>query len=111
MNDLRSFVMAYVEPGRDPTPIAVLLFNPATNRLLMRWSDNYDNFGEDAKEILPLLAADISGLVQRLGACEVLDYFLDTLSNTLLISEAHTALESEPQIELDRLFDEYVRCR
>ena len=111
MHTLTWFMLRYTAPGREPEPIAVLLFDPERDVLSFRFLENFNHFSEDDLDYLESLADGISAMVVDFGATKLLEYLQSTLSNVLLISDGETVEALDPDLELDRLFSLHVRTQ
>ena len=74
-------------PGNAPVSAGVLLEDPAHDRLYLRFRRDWDIIAPTEATLLSELESDLAAKAQDLGAARVLDQLLDTLSNTLTISD------------------------
>jgi hypothetical protein len=92
-----------------PVPIAILLLDETRGALLMRWRENYDDFDEDAREVLVGLSAELHTWAREMGARELIGILLNTLSCAISISDGTDIDTHDPEGELNRLFKHYVQ--
>jgi phage repressor protein C with HTH and peptisase S24 domain len=98
-----------VLPERAPQNIGVLLIDPDTGRGWLRMRDRYDDLAEpEDAEVLEALEADIREKMEELGAEALLEWFEDSLSNVLRVSERQAVAVDAFTRVLDRLFEEHV---
>ena len=102
-------VLQVAPPGRAPAPIAVLLLDPARNRLQARFRDDFSVLGLDPldQQFCETLAADFERQVSGEGP-SYLDRMEDSLSNFLRLTPRETVTYSSFERALERLFEEHV---
>jgi len=96
-------------PGRPPVAFAVLLFDPAADRLYLKAREDFVRIADqDDCGILESLAAEMARQAGEMGARAFLERLEDSLSNVLRISgRSATAVRNFPHA-LEGLFREHV---
>ena len=80
-------VVQIAVPGASPVNAGVLLLDPATNHLHIRFRRDWDEIAdEEDAEVLEALAGDIENKAQNMGASQLLDWMEEQLSNVIQIS-------------------------
>jgi len=96
-------------PGRPLTPLGVLLFEPATDKLLPKFRQDVDALAEaEDAEVLAELERDCVVKIAELGGRRFLDYLEDSLSNVLQISARRPVEARSLPYTLQQLFREQV---
>ena len=96
-------------PDQPVQTIGVLLIDMEADRAWLRMRRHYDDLAEPVDaEVLESLEADIRQRLDEMGAASCLNWFEDTLSNTLRVSERQTvAVDSFTRV-LERLYSRHV---
>ena len=95
-------------PGSGPKNAGVLLEDPATDRLWVRFRRDWQEFAPEEAEVLEALEYDLAAKAQELGAKELLRYLEDTLSNVLAVTGQSEILVDGFEQALARLYREHV---
>jgi hypothetical protein len=80
-------VVYYAPVEQSQVPIGILLFDPQRDSLILRFRRDWSFAEEDDREILVGLSASIAKMARELGPAALINFFEDTLSNTISISE------------------------
>jgi SOS-response transcriptional repressor LexA len=98
-------------PGRDLTPIGVLLADLESARAHVRLRRDWDRLAEDEadREVLEALEEDLRHKASDLGIGPFLDYLEDTLSMTLRITGRQAIEVEDFDRALNRLYRENVQ--
>jgi hypothetical protein len=103
-------VLSIQSGGRSSLPIAVMLLDVVHDRLLFRFRDDLGNIGDE--ESLPILEGmrdELPNWAFEKGAKSLYLEFLDTLSNTVTISDpAEVPPNSDLPDYLDKIFAKEV---
>lgn len=104
------FSVVHVElPGREIENAGVLLEDPVTDRLYLRFRRDWDRIAdEDDAEVLEALADDLARKADELGARALLDYLEGSLSNTIGVSDRQPILVDDFERLLNRLYRQHV---
>jgi hypothetical protein len=94
--------------GEHPQTIAVLLLDRQADRLLTRFRRDWAGFDEFELEIVSALGEDICMKAEELGASELVRYLLDTLSNTLRVTDPEFVTTADLEAEVERLALEHL---
>ena len=96
--------------GGSSEPIAVLLLDLEKDRLLFRFRDDLDKIAsEESLPVLEGMRDELASWVSEHGAKSLYLMFLDTLSNTVTISDPReVAPDSDLPSYLDRVFAKEV---
>lgn len=94
--------------GEHPQTIAVLLLDRQADRLLTRFRGDWAGFDEFELEIVSALGEDLCMKAEELGASELMRYLLDTLSNTLRLTDPEFLTTANLDAEVERLALEYL---
>ena len=95
-------------PGNAPVSAGVLLEDPAHDRLYVRFRRDWDVIAPTEATLLSELESDLAAKAQDLGAARVLEQLLDTLSNTLTISDPREVMVEDFDRAVLRLYREHV---
>ena len=102
------YVVLYYAPNeQQKIAIGVMLFEPSTELLIMRFRQDWLFAEEDDREVLVELASRISSLVTELGGTALLEYCESTLSTAMQVSERRY-IESSA-VDLTAAFDDIVQ--
>ena len=102
-------VVQIAVPGTSPVNAGVLLLDPATNRLHIRFRRDWDEIaGEEDAEVLEALAGDIENKAQEMGASQLLDWMEEHLSNVIQISDREPVLVDSFESSAARLYRQHV---
>jgi len=105
-------LLMFVSPGREPRPIAVLLFNPEQDALHWRFRDDWNLIADpDDVQVLGCLAEDFALKVQETSPEAFLTYLEDTLSNCLQLTERSPVVIENVDEAVDALFESLVDSR
>jgi hypothetical protein len=108
-NDHLEFsVLFYVPPGCEPIPIGVLIYDTTNNDLFARLHDNWDFVAAEDQDYLSLLTDHVAAMVRELGGRQLLEYFENTLSNVLRISDRRTVAGTDPRAVMDAMYEQLV---
>lgn len=104
------YVLSCVSGLLPARPIGILLTNPATNSLKTRFRDKWDDLSVSVEdqEILSLLPVDIEQKATQMAVHELISQLLDTLSNTICISNGENIDAHDDVVMLNQLFDARV---
>jgi len=96
--------------GGRPVPYGILLADQDSDKLTRRLRDaaSFDELDEVELDILTALPRDLDQKAEEMGALRLLDWFEDSLSGFLRISDRDSIAYSDAQTTVDRLFDEHV---
>lgn len=96
-------------PGRPVTNLGVMLYEPASDRLLFKLRDDAEDLAdlEDA-EVLLALDRDFALKIDELGGRRFLEYLEDSLSNVIRISGRRPVEARSLNWKLGQLFEEHV---
>lgn len=96
-------------PGREVTNLGVMLYEPASDRLLFRLRGDLEVLAdpEDA-EVLEALERDFTLKIDELGGRRFLEYLEDSLSNVIRIGGRRPTEARSLPWKLQQLFDEHV---
>ena len=93
-------------PGRPVQNVGIFLHDPASDQLHLRfvedWADVADP--EDA-EVFAILEKDLREQAKEYGSGQLLQWLLDTCSNTLRLTEPCVIPVTDFQITLNQLFE------
>ncbi len=102
-------VLQLALPGRPVENFAVLLIDPASDRLYFKAREDLAQIaGAEDAEVLACLPEDISRRAQAMGARVFIESLEDSLSNVLRITDRKPAAVRDFSHALDRLFNEHV---
>jgi SOS-response transcriptional repressor LexA len=87
----------------------ILLEDLEQDRLWIRLRRDWDAVAPEEAELFEELAADLEFKAREFGARRLMEYFEQTLSNTLRISEAKEIIVGDFERALARLYREHVR--
>jgi hypothetical protein len=96
-------------PGETVRTGGILLFDPDTDRLYLRFRRDWREFaGEEDREVLELLAADLEAKAQEMGGAGLLDWLESRVSNVIRVSDREPMTVGSFEARLDRLYKEHV---
>ncbi len=96
-------------PGRAVESAGVLLEDPSTDVLHLRFRRDWDSLAEeDDLEILEALADDLAAKAREMGARELLAFLDANLSNTIQLSEIESVIVEDFDRALNRLYRAHV---
>src|SRR5712692_7348185 len=99
-------------PGHDLINIGVLLQDPETDSLHLRFRRDLELLAEEEdSELLVALADDLSRKASEMGAEQLLVYLEDTLSGIVLVTDRHPVLVDEFRRTVDRLYRQHVQAK
>ena len=104
------FVVIQFERDEHLIPVGVLLLEPTTDRLRLRYRQDWASIAdpEDAEVLRDQFAQLDADILERSGR-KILTLLEDVLSNALRISELHTiSIEGSVDDTLRRLYAKYV---
>src|SRR5581483_7755332 len=97
-------------PGRPPESIGVLLRDPATDTLYLKFRRDWPEFAEDEDiEVLEALADDFAARSREEGAEALLRRLEDTLSNSIRISDREPVAVEDFDRAVMRLYRRHVQ--
>lgn len=97
-------------PGEGPTAIGVLLEDPATDRLYLRFRRDFDFVAEaEDADLLNALADDLRIKAYEMGAERLLSSLEDTLSNTLRVTNRQPIPVEDFDRAVERLYRQHVQ--
>lgn len=106
-----SIVEAHL-PGQGPEAVGILLEDPCTDRLHLRFRRDWEAFAdEENAEVLSGLAQDLHKVAEELGADALLRYLETNLSNTVRVTERETIPVFDFTRALDKLYREHIPSR
>jgi SOS-response transcriptional repressor LexA len=94
--------------GDGPEPIGVLLQDPETDRLHLRFRRDLEEMDD---EVLGLLRDDLESKAANMGAERLLSWLEENASNFVTITDRRRVLVSNFERSLDRLFFEQVHSK
>jgi len=96
-------------PGQPVIPAGVLLFEPATDKLLFKLREDLEDLAEpEDAEVLGALEADFHLKIAEMGGRRFLEHLEDSLSNVLRVSVRHGVEARSLPFTLQQLFREHV---
>jgi SOS-response transcriptional repressor LexA len=96
-------------PGRQPTPLGVLLVDPEHDRGWLRMRSDFDTIADpDDAEVLAAMEDHIRQCLSENGAQAFLNSLEDTLSNAIRITDRQTILVDAFSRAIERLYSEHV---
>ena len=100
-------------PGRGLVNIGVLLRNPETDALSVRFRRDMDSLvdEEEDPEVLAALADDLSAKAREMGAGPLFEYLESTLSGAIRVTDRESVLVEEFSRALDRLYRQNVQSK
>lgn len=104
----RICVLQLEMPGAAPVGAGVLLEDPASNRLYLRFRRDWGVIAPEEAEVLSELESDLAAKARELGAAQVMDQLQDTLSNTLTVSESREVMVEDFGHAVLRLYRELI---
>jgi phage repressor protein C with HTH and peptisase S24 domain len=104
----RLLILQLALPGQDIVNAGVLLEDPISNEAYLRMRRDWGKLAPEEAEVLSQLEADLSSKALAHGASWVIGHLTDTLSNTLLISDAREVVVEDFHRALGRLYREHV---
>ena len=97
-------------PGKRAKPLGVFLRQTACDLGFFRIRKDLASIAPaEIAAIYGDLANDLTDLVQRLGAAEVLRWFTDSLSNIIQVCGICQISMSDPELAVDQLFSRHVK--
>lgn len=103
-----SIVLAEL-PGRGAEAIGVLLLDPESGELHLRFRRDWETFAEEEdREVLAELASDLAQQARDFGGATLLEFLEATLSNVLRISDREQVEIEDAGRALARLYREHV---
>ncbi len=105
----RISVLQLEMPGQRSVNAGVLLEDPATDRLYLRFRRDWDAIAPYEAVVLSELESDLAAKAQKLGAAQVLAQLQDTLSNTLRISDPREVMVENFNRAVQRFYGELVQ--
>lgn len=102
-------VLSLALPGRPIEPAGVLLLDPESDRLAVKWRRDWDRLAspEDA-ETLRDLAESFESVGRSMGSAKAFEFFDSTLSNIIRISDKSAVASNSFDFTLQQLFREHV---
>ena len=97
-------------PGKTPVNAGVLLEDPATNRLYVRFRRDWDVIAPEEAAILSELESDLEAKGRELGASQIVERLQDTLSNALTVSPPREVMVEDFSRALHRWYGELVHA-
>ncbi len=94
-------------PGRKPMPFGILLLDPETDRVYLRFRDLEGASADDA-EVLALVPEDLEAKAREMGGARLLAWLEDTLSGTLRVTDRRTTVVRSFENALGRLYGEHI---
>jgi hypothetical protein len=102
-------VMQYERPGGSLLPIAILLLDPAADKLHIRGRDNFEGIAEgDEAELLELFIVHLSGESEQRSGSAIVRELEDTLSNNVRITERRCLRVDDVHRALADLYHRHV---
>jgi SOS-response transcriptional repressor LexA len=96
-------------PGEEPLNAGVLLEDPASDRLWIRFRRDWDFIAPDEAEVLSEIESDLMAKSLEMGAARLLDSMEDSWSNTIRLSDRREVIVEDFDRALGRLYREHVR--
>lgn len=96
-------------PGVRPETVGVLLLDPSSNKLYMKFRIDWNEFAPSESDVLSLLADDLESKAREMGGEQVLHYLEQNWSNTLQVSDREQMTVADFESRLRRLFREHVQ--
>lgn len=102
-------VLQLALPGRPAVGFGVLLYDPATDNLYLKFRDDIKELAspEDA-EVLEPIKQDLAARAREMGGRRVLEWLEDSLSNVLRITDRKVAAVRDFSYTLQRLYEDHV---
>ncbi len=112
-NASRFAVVQIALPGRGLENAGVLLEEAASDRLHLRFRRDWETIaeGDEDREVLELLAADLELKAREMGARELLRHLEQDLSNTIRITDPEAVLVEDYGRALNRLYRQHVQAK
>lgn len=111
MQPLAQFLLLQFQPPGDESlwPVAVLLFDPSTDKLYIRGREDYANIADDGDaQVLALTVKQLRADVETQGGNSVLAQLEDVLSNSVRLTARIGLPVSDIQATLDHLFAAFI---
>ena len=102
-----SIVQAEI-PSQGLVSLGVLLEDPASDALHLRFRRDMETFGED-EDLLNALADDLAAKASEMGAARLFEYLEDTLSGSIRLTDREAVLVDDFSRALDRLYKKHVQ--
>jgi len=96
-------------PGAEPVPAGVLLLDPSTDRLYVRFRRDWDQVAPEQAEVLDLIEGDMQSKSIEFGGASLVAHLEDSLSNVVTISIAREVMVEDFDRALGRLYRENVQ--
>src|SRR5579872_3433989 len=97
-------------PGKAPVNAGVLLEDPASNRLWVRFRRDWESLApEEEAEVLSEIENDLLEKSRELGAARLLDSIEDSWSNLIQVTDRREVMVEDFERSLGRLYREHVR--
>lgn len=97
-------------PGAAPEPIGVILQDPGSDSLYVKFRRDWEAIAEpEDAEVLEAVADDLSSTARAEGAETLLQRLEDTLSNTIRISDRESVLVEDFERAVNRLYRQHVQ--
>jgi phage repressor protein C with HTH and peptisase S24 domain len=87
----------------------VLLEDPGADRLYVRLRRDWDRIAPQEAGLLEMMEADLAAKSNEMGAACLLEYFEDTLSNALRVTDRREMMVEDFERALGRLYREHVQ--
>jgi SOS-response transcriptional repressor LexA len=98
----------HADLGDGPEAIGVLLQDPETDRLYLRFRRDLEDADD---EVLALLGDDLESKAAEMGAERLISWLEENASNFVTITDRRNVLLSDFERSLDRLYFEHVRSK
>jgi SOS-response transcriptional repressor LexA len=96
-------------PGKEPVAAGVLLLDPSTDKLYVRFRRDWDQVAPEEAAVLDLIEADIQAKSIEFGGASLVAHLEDALSNVVTISDAREVIVEDFARALGRLYRENVQ--
>jgi len=96
-------------PGKGPVNIGVLLQDPASDQLFLRFRRDWASLvDEEELDVFPELADDLTRKASEIGSEQLLDYLESTASGTLRVTDREQVVVEDFPRAVDRLYRRHV---
>jgi len=96
-------------PGKGPVNIGVLLQDPASDQLYVRFRRDWDSLvDEEELDVFLDLADDLSRKASEMGSEQLLEYLESTVSGTLRVTDREPVVVEDFPRAVDRLYRQHV---
>jgi SOS-response transcriptional repressor LexA len=108
LHPARLAILEVEPPGGPVLAAGVLLLDPERDRIYVRLRRDWETIAPDQAEVLESMEQDLAGAAGELGAARLLNYFEDTLSNVLQMSDPAEVMVEDFERALARYYRKHV---